>query len=633
MRRDATRAGSALERLLVRSTSASSAPRRRLPWTQNGARNAAPMPTTAARAAAAGDDRADLASNRSREGSLIGVTVVTLNEVREFGGIYATCVSNGHRIVRLTIEGPSEAPKLRALCDAVTRGLMKRLAIVRVFAAGVALTACSDTSAPPVTHDPAPQGIVISNAVSAAGSLGTARAGAARVVAGTVAYISAAPGTFPAAVAVTVQNPATGGSLAALLIDGGFDPLGIAADAGDDLSLTALSDKGAPTASVMIRVPPRRPPTIVRTIPSKGRTDVALNVQIVVVFSEPVTAASVTPSSVALLRQGSSVDGHVDVSSDGLRAQFVPNATLEPGTTYTLVVQREIRDRDGESLSEGSTVTFTTGDKAALEGDLVFAGSIDRNIYRINVDGTGLTKLTNTGHSYNPSWSPDGERIAFITNTPSSANRGFGTSDVYVMNADGSDVVRRSFLRFFNSVAWSPDGRKLAVSDEDVYVAHLYLVSAEEDGSEPVLIATDARTPAWSPDGSRIAYVRTSGDDGYHQVMVMNANGTGAREVTPVDPGGIFGLSWSPGGDRLAFAKCMFGDCGIYLVAVDGSGLTRLPNISTGHSTTWSPDGQWLAITVSPFQQWYPSLAYVSVDGGPLHEIVANGAIPSWRRR
>jgi Tol biopolymer transport system component len=157
------------------------------------------------------------------------------------------------------------------------------------------------------------------------------------------------------------------------------------------------------------------------------------------------------------------------------------------------------------------------------------------------------------------------------------------------MDADGSNVKRLTVKGDLWSAAWSPDGRKLAVSDEGVYESDIWVITVDEGGSAPVHLAKDAKLPAWSPDGEQIAYVHTSGDDGYNQVYVMNADGTVARPLTVIDPGGIGGLAWSPDGKRIACSKCLAGSCDLYVMDA-GGGLPRRI-IGNAQSAAWSPDG------------------------------------------
>ena len=494
-------------------------------------------------------------------------------------------------------------------------------------ALAIVVVACSDKhpSAPAQDAIPSPPpGVVVSNA---------------QVNASALAYASAVPGTFPGASAATVRNRTTSGASQFVeLIDGGFDPVAIEAAAGDELSLTVFMTSGGSTRFA-VEVPVRRLPGVVRTNLSKDPMDVGLNMLILVVFSEPIDKSTVTSSSVALLRAGSAVDGSVHVSTDGLTAEFTPNGQLQPYTSYSLTISGGIRDLDGDEITQTSSVTFATADfgptdeATSATGQLLFASLSDGQIYRIGIGRTALTRLTSSGRNSRPVWSPDGQRIAFATNVPGQSNFGNGTNDIYTMDADGSNVVRLTNSGNFSSAAWSPDGRKLAVTTDDYDWSEIYVISADEDGSNPVHLATDGRSPTWSPDGKSIAFVHVGGDDGYDNVSVMNADGTGVRPLTEIDAGGIYGLAWSPDGKQLAFSKCLLGSCDLYAMNADGSGLRQIAELRNATGAAWSPDGKWVAFTLSNYSggSWLPTIAYVAAEGGTAR-LVAEGYWPSWGR-
>jgi hypothetical protein len=176
-----------------------------------------------------------------------------------------------------------------------------------------------------------------------------------------VVWISVVPGTLPHATIVEIANRTQhSAAITAPVIDGGFDPLEIAANAGDTLDVTTWRDDGTKDPMV-VKVPAKRPPAVVRSNPPRGRTAVALNVNVSVVFTEPVNPATVTGASLQLLREGRPVTGRSVLSSDGWEAQFTPDEPLVPGTTYEIAVTRDVKDITGDPLESIYSATFVTG--------------------------------------------------------------------------------------------------------------------------------------------------------------------------------------------------------------------------------------------------------------------------------
>lgn len=177
-----------------------------------------------------------------------------------------------------------------------------------------------------------------------------------------VAYVSLRPGAYPQGTVAVVHNPRVEATVTAALIEGGLDPVPVPAAAGDSVEIEILRGGGTSLALLSVRVPVRRRPRVVRTIPPRGKTDVPVNTSIVVVFTEPVAAASLSSSSVQLFRGTTPVPGTTRLL-DGVTAAavFEPSTPLAPNTVYRLEVNDEIRDLSGDVLDEPVTLEFTTG--------------------------------------------------------------------------------------------------------------------------------------------------------------------------------------------------------------------------------------------------------------------------------
>jgi hypothetical protein len=236
------------------------------------------------------------------------------------------------------------------------------------------------------------------------------------------------------------------------------------------------------------------------------------------------------------------------------------------GSGQTPLTNNTFQDSDPSWSPDGTRLAFSS------EGTF----SVDGEVYVMNADGSNKTPLTDDDfYDFDTSWSPEGSKIAFVS------SRG-GQLDLFVINPDGTGQTQLTNTPAGEAdPTWSPDGTKLAFNlGGDIYVMNA------SPGSTPTLLTgdnpfTDA-DPAWSPDGSKIAYTAASeADDGEGsadhtwEISFRNADGTGSRTRVTTDDFFDLEPAWSPDGSKLVYTSSR-GPYGLYIVNVDGSGEIQL---------------------------------------------------------
>ncbi len=551
------------------------------------------------------------------------------------------------------------------------------------------VAACSDSgpSGPVNLPDDVVPGMVVSNAATK-----LANGAHAAVSAGNSAFVSAAPGTFPDAFAAMLVNRTSSGAPVTFpIVDGGFDPVGIEAQADDELLLT-LSFTSRTSTSMTVKVPRRRPPVVVRTNPRKGRTDVALNVNVTIIFSEPVDPATVTTSTIALSLDGNGIPGSVRVAEDGLSAEFIPTSALVNQRTYSIVVSQGITDLEGDALSEAVTASFTTAPigsivvtiattttgesltdadgytvsvddqpprEAGINGSLSFS-DIAAGAHRVRIDGiTESCAVIGSGTVQVEVLAAVASSVRFDVHCGAVADLSGklafvserdGNSEIYTIGADGTGLKRLTENEATDSdPAWSPDGEKiLFASNRDAASkdgSDIYMMNA--DGSNVVRVTMDGRStaPVWSPDGTRIAF--SSMRNGQFGIFVMRPGDPASAANIAYPTGYQTDPAWSPDGTKIAFTSdwraydFLFD---LYSAKVDGSGIEPLltgpffwvDGLRFFFQAAWSPDGSRIAVVTCEYawDNCYPAstIDIADADGSQRRTLVLTGGFssPAW---
>jgi Tol biopolymer transport system component len=223
------------------------------------------------------------------------------------------------------------------------------------------------------------------------------------------------------------------------------------------------------------------------------------------------------------------------------------------------------------------------------------------------------------------SWSPDGKRLAFTM----LRGGGSGRWGLYVMRADGTHAERLAVQEGLDTfyTDWSPDGRRIAFSARRgrEAMSDIYVVNADGTGLRQLTDdpAGDS-TPAFSPDGRRIAFV--SDRDGLHQLYVMDADGTHQSRLTRGESR-LFNPQWSPDGRRIVY----YAEKGdrkdqVWVMDADGSNPKLLTN-GVGHNIfpAFSPDGRSIIFCSKRDDAERASVYVMSADGSGLRKLSVEG--------
>ncbi|MDX6639706.1 MAG: hypothetical protein QOF12_717 [Solirubrobacteraceae bacterium] len=203
------------------------------------------------------------------------------------------------------------------------------------------------------------------------------------------------------------------------------------------------------------------------------------------------------------------------------------------------------------------------------------------DIWVLDLDGRDLRQLTPTGaRAAAPTWSPAGDQVAY-------ADGRAGQRHIDAIGAEGVGIrALTSGGSDQHAPAWS-------VRNRIAYVARTprgdAIFSVGAGGGKSVRLTharADDSDPSWSPDGTRIAFVRGGA------IWVMAGNGRRAHRVVAVAAGPAAAPSWSPDGRRLAFSAGRAGHRRVYTVRAGGRGLAAIGSSNTdAHAPDWQPAG------------------------------------------
>jgi Tol biopolymer transport system component len=267
---------------------------------------------------------------------------------------------------------------------------------------------------------------------------------------------------------------------------------------------------------------------------------------------------------------------------------------------------------DSLSKGAAGTIIFIS-DRVQIEGSEQYPGyQLNNEIYQMDGNGNNIKMITDTiGIKQYASFSPNGKKIVFEYSAEDVPNTGIYIMDADGKNTIRLSVVDPPGLNPSGTLpgqfkdnrdtqpSWSPDGKWIVFVSYRDGNAEIYKMTP--DGKNQTRLTQNPaqdQDPSWSPDSKHIIFssIVGSNEDPYAQLYVMDTDGSNQIRLTDTADGSNNYPAWSADGKKIAFSSSRTGYSNIYVMNADGTNQVNLINSpEEDFMPAWSPDGKYIA--------------------------------------
>jgi Tol biopolymer transport system component len=228
-----------------------------------------------------------------------------------------------------------------------------------------------------------------------------------------------------------------------------------------------------------------------------------------------------------------------------------------------------------------------------------------------------LIRVSRPRHVHNPSWLSD--NIIAFEQEPGSAIRIMYLNSLRSYTIDSESIGIQSFP------TWSPNGQQIAFVRN---LSDLYVYDLESSEETKLISLQTPAPPSWSPDGR---YISLQQND---TIVMINVEEGTTSILLELEQGGGLSATWSPDGRTIVFGGQLDGISGLYSIDLSSNDIFLISDIN-GWSPAWSPDGEWIAFVARPEEYGSPNIYKIRPDGTDLQEIYTdsrcvNVQAPAW---